>query len=70
VKGSFSLDALGNVDGELDTIVTESAGGDSAVDGSTAVTTEDGSVGHLALSSRCHRHRVEIHRHGRVLIRE
>jgi hypothetical protein len=41
VEGSFSLDALGYVDGELDTVVTESAGGDSAVNGSTAVAAED-----------------------------
>jgi hypothetical protein len=41
VESSFSLNALGYVDGELDTVVTESAGGDSAVNGSTAVATED-----------------------------
>jgi hypothetical protein len=41
VEGSFSLDSLGDVDGELNTVVTESAGSDSAIDGSTAVATED-----------------------------
>ena len=35
------MNALGYVDSELDTIVTESAGGDSAVNGGTAVATED-----------------------------
>lgn len=38
------MNALGYVDGELDTVVTESAGCDSAVDGSTAVTTEDAGI--------------------------
>lgn len=44
MEGSFSLDALGDVDGKLDTVVTESAGGDSAVDGSTAVATKDAAL--------------------------
>ena len=44
VEGSFSLNALGYVNGELDTVVTESAGCDSAVNGSTAVATEDAGV--------------------------
>jgi len=41
VEGSFSLDALRDVDGELDTVVTESAGCDSSVNGSATVATED-----------------------------
>jgi hypothetical protein len=44
VEGSFSLNALGYVDGELDTVVTEGARCDSAVNGSAAVATEDAVV--------------------------
>jgi hypothetical protein len=41
VEGSFSLDALRDIDGELDTVVTESAGCDSSVNGGATVATED-----------------------------
>jgi hypothetical protein len=44
VKSAFSLDALGDIDGKLDTIVTQGAGCDGAVNGSTTVATENARV--------------------------
>lgn len=41
VKGGLALDALGNVDGELDTVVAEGVGGCGSVDRSATVTTQN-----------------------------
>lgn len=41
VEGSFTLDACRDVDGELDTIVTESASGNGAVNRCATVAAED-----------------------------
>jgi hypothetical protein len=41
VEGRLSLDALGDVDGELDAVVAKSAGGSGSIDGSTTVTAQN-----------------------------
>ena len=41
MEGGLALDALGDVDGGLDAVVAESAGGGCAIDGSAAVAAEN-----------------------------
>ena len=44
VEGGLALDALGNVDGELDAVVAEGAGGSRSIDGGAAVAAENTEV--------------------------
>jgi hypothetical protein len=66
VEGRLSLDALGDVGGELDAVVAKSAGGSGSIDGSTTVTAQN-SCSTLLLSDRGYRDRlvIQIHRHAR-----